>query len=129
MKQISNSTSTEREYDQNLILKLPRKSKQHLMVLHFHRPHRSRTGVPCNTSNSDSASTSRCLSDPNLSQCQIKSMNAIILYSCYFHLFFKTVWYLDSIWRMIRISFEKESFAILIRIESEWIQPMYWINF
>jgi hypothetical protein len=72
MKQISNSTSTERESDQNLILKLPRKPKQHLMALHFRRPHRSRTGVPCNTSNSDSALTSRCLSDPNLSQCQIK---------------------------------------------------------
>jgi hypothetical protein len=37
------------------------------MALHFRRPHRSRTGVPCSTSNSDSESISRCLSDPNLS--------------------------------------------------------------
>jgi hypothetical protein len=55
VKQIPNSTSTERECDQNRILKLPRKSKQHLMALHFRRQHRSRTGVPCCTSNSDSA--------------------------------------------------------------------------
>jgi hypothetical protein len=35
---------------------------------------------------------------------------------------------IDIVWRISRISFEKESFAILIRIENEWVQFMYWIN-
>jgi hypothetical protein len=50
------------------------------MALHFRRPLRSRTRVPCSTSNSDSASISRCLSDSNLSQCQIK--RPIVSQSC-----------------------------------------------
>jgi hypothetical protein len=48
------------------------------MALHFRRPHRCRTGVPYSTSNSDSASKSRCLSDQNLSQCQTGTVILIL---------------------------------------------------
>jgi hypothetical protein len=60
----------------------------------------------------------------------MNTIEHIFVNSCYFCSFLKRFFFykgIDSVWRrMIRNSFGKELFEILIRIESKLLQWMYW---